>query len=344
MMAKNKAKKLWHICPDCKHDIQVDMSNGINSPCSYCGGYKLCPPEIECSICFEKSYASVEYSKYLHPTKNGKIDPRTIRKSVKIKYWHICPDCKHEFNSVVGNITRNHLCPYCCHPVQFLCEPHLNCALCFEKSYASYYYSKYLHPTKNGEVEPKTITKYSSKKLWHVCPECNHDHYITPGMTSNGCRCPCVRNKTENMVKNYFSTLKDIKFTHQPRFEWCRNLGTNRYLPFDFYFPEYKTVVEIDGIQHFQQISNWGNLQDLQKRDRLKEKLALENGVRIIRLLQWEIWDDKIDWKSEIEKALKAEFKPEIVYLAKNIQVYSSSSSPSASASEKESFSDVDAD
>lgn len=315
--------KLWHLCPDCGHAFLSSPSSTIRGyGCLFCASKQLC----DCKVCYTKSYASCDYSKNLHPTKNGDSKASNIFKFSNKYYWHTCPDCKKDFKAKPTDVAiHDRHCP-CCHSF-LMCPYEADCKVCYSKSYATCDYSKNLHPTKNGNTRASSYYKTSYKKLWHICPECKHDYHASPETIVAGCRCNCIRNKTENKVKNYFSTLKDIEFTHQPRFDWCRNPNTTIRLPFDFYFPEYKTIIEIDGLQHFQQVSNWGNLKDTQERDRLKEKLALENGVRIIRLLQWEIWEDKIDWKSEIEKALKAEFKPEIVYLAKNIQVYSSSES-----------------
>ena len=39
------------------------------------------------------------------------------------------------------------------------------------------------------------------------------------------------------------------------KFNWCKNPETNKYLPFDFYIPDLNLIIEIDGDQHFEQVS-----------------------------------------------------------------------------------------
>ncbi|MFN3135355.1 MAG: DUF559 domain-containing protein, partial [Candidatus Kryptonium sp.] len=62
---------------------------------------------------------------------------------------------------------------------------------------------------------------------------------------------------------------------HQAKFEWCCNPKTGRILPFDFCIEEKKVIIEVDGPQHFEQISNWTSPEKQKDRDFYKIKQAL---------------------------------------------------------------------
>ena len=61
---KSSSKKYWFLCNECKHQFEGSLSD-INTGCwcPYCSNKKLCE-NIECKICFNKSFACHEKSKY----------------------------------------------------------------------------------------------------------------------------------------------------------------------------------------------------------------------------------------------------------------------------------------
>ena len=79
-----------------------------------------------------------------------------------------------------------------------------------------------------------------------------------------------------------------------------------------------KVVIELDGEQHFSQVSNWSAPEDTQKKDVEKIRLALENGYSVIHLLQMDVWKNVYDWKAvllaEIER-LQTIDTPQCVFL-----------------------------
>jgi hypothetical protein len=64
----------------------------------------------------------------------------------------------------------------------------------------------------------------------------------------------------------------------QPTFGWCASKTTNKLLPFDFFIPEYKIIIELDGPQHFRQISNWRTHEKQREIDLYKMDCANKNG------------------------------------------------------------------
>ena len=131
--------------------------------------------------------------------------------------------------------------------------------------------------------------------------------------------CPYCVNKTEFILYEYLQKLYEI--TGQFKKDWCKNNNTNKYLPFDFCIEEYKIIVELDGPQHFIQISNWSSPEKQHENDKYKQKCANENGYSIIRLLQEDVFKDKYVWKTElinnIEK-IKNEKIIKNIYMCKN--------------------------
>lgn len=109
--------------------------------------------------------------------------------------------------------------------------------------------------------------------------------------------CPSCVNKTEF---KFYGKLKELypKIKRQYKVEWCKN---KLYLPFDFAIEEYKIIIEMDGEQHFKQISNWTSPEIQIEKDKYKMKCANDNGFSVIRLPQIDISKDKYDWSDEIQ-------------------------------------------
>lgn len=155
--------------------------------------------------------------------------------------------------------------------------------------------------------------------ITHVLVTCKKhgDFKITPSNLLKNKGCPLCVNKGEtklfNNLINYYNSLK-----YNCKFEWCKNI---KCLPFDFIIPELKIIIELDGCQHFMQVSNWTTPNKQFINDKYKEKCANENGYSLIRILQTDVYFDKYDWLKElletIEK-IKNVNKIKNYYLCKN--------------------------
>ena len=136
-------------------------------------------------------------------------------------------------------------------------------------------------------------------------------------MTNFSTWCPHCVNKTEKMFKEWFETKYEYKLQSQKRFKWCKNPETNRILPFDFCIPDLKLIIEIDGDQHFTQVSNWKPPELQQERDVFKMNLALDNGYTIIRIYQPDIYLNRDNWDKETEESIKKYDVPEIICIGR---------------------------
>lgn len=294
---KVSGKKIWFNC-DCGHDFESLIAGitGSNRWCSYCANQKLCNNN-DCQQCFNKSFASYEKSKYW--SDQNEVKPRQIYKSTNKKFWFNC-SCGHIFISSPNIInTLNRWCPYCCNPQQKLCNNN-ECKKCFEKSFASHEKSKYW--SDKNELKPREVFKFSEKKYWFHCNNCNYE-FITSlhSISGKNVWCPICVNKTE---KKLYDKLLEIypDLITQFRADWCKNSNTNYHLPFDLILEEQKIIIELDGPQHFVQVRNWKSPDEHFKIDKYKEKCANENGYSIIRLLQEDVLYDKYDWLTELNE------------------------------------------
>lgn len=73
---------------------------------------------------------------------------------------------------------------------------------------------------------------------------------------------------------------------------------TNYILPFDF---EYENIIiELDGPQHFKQISNWRTAEKQNKLDKYKMMCDKENNKHIIRINQETVFKNINNWKDKL--------------------------------------------
>ena len=129
--------------------------------------------------------------------------------------------------------------------------------------------------------------------------------------------CPSCINKTEykfyEKIKEIYPTIK-----RQYKVEWCKN---KQRLPFDFSIEELKIIIELDGEQHFTQVSNWTSPETQIENDKYKTDCANQNGFSVIRLLQDDVYNDKFDWFNEIQKSVSKIIttqKIHNIYICKN--------------------------
>jgi very-short-patch-repair endonuclease/DNA-directed RNA polymerase subunit RPC12/RpoP len=320
-------KKYNFECDKCFHIFETSPNNLTNRWCPYCSNKKLC--KDDCNICFNNSFASF---KGLTPSgnlkmncwdKNNKLTPREIFKGTSNKYGFECDNCFHIFSKTISTV-KNTWCPYCSSPPQLLCNN--NCKLCYNNSFASF---KGLTPSGNIKVDcwdksnkntPREVFKATCRKFYFKCDNCakifkSSLNNITGDRES---WCPYCRNKTELMFKNYFEDHYNFyELKHQVKYDWCK---IKRKLIYDFVIEEIKIIIEIDGEQHFSQISNWTSPEENLKRDILKMDKANQNGYTIIRILQEDIWFDKNNWKIELKKYLKKHITPTVIIIGCKIK------------------------
>lgn len=133
----------------------------------------------------------------------------------------------------------------------------------------------------------------NDKKLDIVCKK-HGIFYQTANDHLQGCGCPkCKSSKGEAKIRQILNENKII-FEEQVKFTTC---VYKCKLPFDFYIPSIKTLVEFDGQLHFKSVRYFGGdsqLELIKLRDSIKTKWAEDNGYNLIRIAYNESINDKL--------------------------------------------------
>lgn len=298
-------KKALFDCDVCGH-MFLQVINKVSREknpnwCGYCGKRQLCPNDKECLWCFEHSFASHERAKFWSE-KNLPITPRDVKCGTHDYYWFKCGDCNHDFEARMDHVTDKKepsWCNFC--GGNELCKDE-NCLWCFEHSFASHEKAKFW--SKINTIAARQVRRCSLEKYLFECGDCKKDFSVRLNLATKGSWCPKCRYKTEKKVLKFLEEHFSSVF-YQLRVNWCRSEKTGKFLPFDFCIG--KTIIELDGPQHFRQVSNWQPPEITQASDRYKEEKAKENGYRVVRLVQEDIWKDSFDWKGFLMKELECE-------------------------------------
>ena len=284
----NSHNKYWFTCSNCEHDFQA-LLFCINEGgwCPYCSHHKLCQME-SCKLCLEKSFAfsSTNKVQYWNYKLNIGITPRDVFLNSNKNYWFTCSECGHDFQISTYHIHENKWCSYCAN--RLLCKKE-SCMSCFNKTFSAIDKAQYWNYVKNDGISPRDVFMNSNKKYWFIC-EKGHNFNITLAAISssqNWCRY-CV-NKTEQklqerLVIDFPSLQREITF------QWSNK---KRY---DFMIPEMQIIIELDGPQHFRQISNWDSPENQFCNDMKKIMMACDNGYRVIRIVQEDVQNNSYDW------------------------------------------------
>jgi very-short-patch-repair endonuclease len=295
MFSFGSGQKVWWLCEKkciegCIHEWNAPiLERSQGRGCPYC-----CKPRKK--SCSHTSIIDThpDITKQWHPTKNGELKPENFTYGVEQKVWWLCEKtclegCPHEWNaSILSRCgTMKSGCPFCCDSQQKFC---IHDSLLITHPDIA----KQWHTTKNGELKPENFTYGSGGKIWWICKK-EHIWESTILHRIQGRGCPCCKNKTEEKLKlyldkNYLNNISQFKT------DWCLYSKTNNYFRFDFLLENFNLIIELDGDQHFRQVSNWTSPEIIKEKDIYKMKKALENSYSVIRIKQRDVWDNDNLW------------------------------------------------
>lgn len=134
----------------------------------------------------------------------------------------------------------------------------------------------------NPEDGYKYMKSANKPKLDFICPYCGTIIKKTPNDfdKDGGLCCPKCSESISYPNKYMFCLLQQLKinFENEISFDWSNGKK------YDFYIKSKNTIIEMHGIQHYEEISFSKNgartLKDEQENDQLKEQLAKDNGIK----------------------------------------------------------------
>jgi len=252
-----------------------------------CSKTKLCD-DVNCSICYNKSFASSDKAKYW--SDKNPVSPRTVFKCSKKKFIFNCDTCSKEFTISLDHITNS----------GNWCKP---CGYVSMKEKLSMKLEEFLERCKevHGDTYDYSNFIYINSKTPGIIICKEHGEFSqTPDSHLQGAGCPLCAIKNTTEIKLY-QWLKSIypNVVKGYKADWCINPLTGRYLPYDFMIPDIKTIIELDGRHHFEQVSNWDCPLYTMKKDIFKMQRAKENGYKIIRIYQPDVYKNNDEWLNE---------------------------------------------
>lgn len=140
-----------------------------------------------------------------------------------------------------------------------------------------------------GFLTPCQVRSRSTLYAWWTCTShgdwaARIDNRTAPN--SKGSNCPkCSQSKLEKLME---AALKKLGLQYEPEKKFADCLGQKGGLArFDFYLPNEKLAVELDGIQHFQSVSIFGGDDALVERrivDGMKTAYCAAKGITLLRI------------------------------------------------------------
>ena len=117
-----------------------------------------------------------------------------------------------------------------------------------------------------GKIFMQSLSNYKKANITGKCQDCNEISY------------------GEYLVATYLDKY-NVKYKRWHKYDDCKD---KRYLPFDFYLPDYNILIEFDGIQHYEPI--WGEdaFKMIKLHDAMKNQYCKWNNINLLRIPYWE--------------------------------------------------------
>ncbi len=225
--------------------------------CSYCG---------LASRSEKRKLPISEFVKRANETHNNKYDYSKVEyKNLHDEVEIVCP-----VHGVFKQEVNSHLRGYGC-ASRGCSRKTLNLEGFIERSNKT-------HNNKYDYSKVEYITNWIKVKI--LCPvHGEFDQIPRSHLEGHGCLF-CNNSKGEELIQNFLMS-KNISFRSEKKF---KELGQKR---FDFYLPELNTIIEYDGIHHFEPVEYWGgedNLTKIKENDKIKNKFCKDNSINLLRI------------------------------------------------------------
>ena len=146
--------------------------------------------------------------------------------------------------------------------------------------------------------------KYFPKLKCMKCKEVVTSTCLTNLQSGQSIGCSC-HNKTEGKLRQWLENkYPDATINKQYKGPKTDKNGQTK---FDFHLTFQdgsEVVIELDGPQHFWSDNNFYT-NEACERDLVKEKWVIAKGVSVVRVLQEDVWVDKLDWQGWLAKSIE---------------------------------------
>ena len=199
------------------------------------------------------------------------LDVYNMTKGMKKIVWWKCIDCENTYSKDVKHRVRGRGCSYCG-------KYNKKTLKGFNDIWTTN--PKLAELLENGD-DGYIYTQSSNKKVSWKCPNCElviFEKRIADVNRRGVCCANCGDGKSypEKFIFNLLTSM-DISFRCEEIFEWSKG---KRY---DFYLINYNTIIEVNGIQHYEGIgfSGFGGRTVLDEinNDNYKKHLAISNNI-----------------------------------------------------------------
>lgn len=270
------------ICDVCKNEVCNQPYNRVlihrikidgKDRCKECGT-KIANINQKNNVKYEKSaeyYALKNNKEYLlkeFSDKNKKKLSEIYRSTSDVYLWN-CPDCKSEYDMQMQNRVNDKNCPYCA-------GKRVNHTNCIATTHP--FIAKLLtNPQRGYEV-----TAGSGKRESFTCTDCGNaedkkiNNVVNFGFSCS--KCSDGISYPEKIMMSFLDQL-NIEYRTQEAFDLSNNKK------YDFYIESLNCIIETHGRQHYEntgfKTKGGRPLEEEQENDRLKERLAKENGIEL---------------------------------------------------------------
>ncbi|MCD8376866.1 MAG: hypothetical protein LUD69_07970 [Oscillospiraceae bacterium] len=96
--------------------------------------------------------------------------------------------------------------------------------------------------------------------------------------------CSCKESSGELKIREFLES-KNITFVQEKRFKDCCD---KKPLPFDFYLPDYNTIIEFDGQHHYMPVHGEDRYLVTIAHDQIKNRYCCAHDIHLLRIPYWE--------------------------------------------------------
>lgn len=263
----------------------ISMQTKAELKCLKCNNIRRVSPiklsDHDCPYCTGKNWSHDRFIYELNKIHGDKFNTLNKYRNSHYKIRIQCNECKFEWSVMPHHIINSKSgCPACASKKRGYSQRLTN--------------EEFLTKMKRWHADDiLVIDKYTTakNKIQFKCNKCGHIWISLP----NGHGCPsCTKSYAENLIHRILIE-KGIKFDTEVRFDDCRNKNP---LPFDFVIygksNDIATIIEFDGIQHFQPIEWFGGEEGLKQQrihDDIKTNYCLLKNIKLVRIRYNQISD-----------------------------------------------------